>query len=375
MRFLFVSADLACPDFHGGCAYPHAVMEALRARGAEIEYLWKPTESRLGPFRLPFRPSFASRIHVWGSADCGGVYFGLPWRNRRDSLGALVARRGIDAVIVDFVWLASLLHKLPVPGMVLTHELIHRRTASYLRAGMLPDFSTLDEEEEAKRLAPARVLIAIQEEDAEWLRGRFPDRTVITIPHPVEVCPLPEPGGSPSCLFLGGNTAHNRAALQWFVDGVWPQVRQKLPAAEFRIYGRVQGTWDRPGSGIRYVGPVADPRQAYAECQVAAVPLRFGSGLKIKLMEAMAFGRPAVATPVGAEGFADLRSGGVCPVEEHPEAFAQRVVELLSERSRRERIAGIQADWLRRHASPAMLADRLLEAAQGCGGPERGAEG
>lgn len=360
-RILFVSRTLAWPDFHGGCVYPCRVLEALAEAGWVIDYLWLPGSLGSKPFRLPFRLPFIRRYHVQGAFSLPGqVYWKKPYATKVN-MASLAS--GAE-IILDFLWDAEQLPLGSKHTWILTHERMHRRAESYRKRGEVPDFRVIEEAEEHRLLDHAHGLLAIQEEDAAWMRHQFPGKPVVVMPPPFVPLELAKNDASQGVLFVGGKTAHNRAGLAWIVSEVWPQVIAALPDARLRVYGTVDTREIAEAAGVEMCGPVPDLSQAYAENAVAVVPLRFGSGLKIKLLEAMAHGCPAVATSVGAEGFREIREGQVCPVSDVPQTFAEHLILLLRDPAERKAVRERQYMWLRREAAPEVLAQRFLDAVE-----------
>ena len=108
-----------------------------------------------------------------------------------------------------------------------------------------------------------------------------------------------------SILFVGSMDYHaNIDAVCWFAREVWPAIAQKHPELEFKVVGR------RPSSAVRrlasdrvrIIGTVEDVRPCYASAIAVVVPLRVGSGTRLKILEAMAAGVPIVSTSLGAAG-------------------------------------------------------------------------
>jgi len=89
--------------------------------------------------------------------------------------------------------------------------------------------------------------------------------------------------------------------------------------------------------GVELMGVVPSIESEYARAAVCVVPLLIGSGIKMKLIEALSFGRAAVSTSVGIQGMENW-APGVVEVADDPEAFAQAVLRLLNDHNlRRER--------------------------------------
>jgi GT2 family glycosyltransferase len=136
----------------------------------------------------------------------------------------------------------------------------------------------------------------------------------------------------PVLLFVGG-FAHppNQEAALWFVDAILPLIRQRVPAVKLAIVGsnpsqRLLGLADRHISLCTDVSD-AELRTHYRASRVAVVPLRYGAGVKLKVVEALREGLPLVTTPIGAQGLPGLDQ--VACVRDDARSFADAVGELL----------------------------------------------
>jgi glycosyltransferase involved in cell wall biosynthesis len=130
-----------------------------------------------------------------------------------------------------------------------------------------------------------------------------------------------------------GNFRHppNWDAVVWLRERIWPLVRNAHPGVELRVYGayvpKKAVQLDDPASGFRVAGHAADAVGALAEARVCLAPLRYGAGLKGKLVDAMLAGTPSVTTRIGAESmFADGEWCGA--VADTPEEIAAAAVAL-----------------------------------------------
>ena len=375
-RLLFASPLLAMPHQHGGCVYPDAVLTALHAEGMAIDYAWLawPLRRDRMVMRDPLQAGYVDRGHIPGTRRLGRWRFRAPgeWRtrpqvaSREDSRAEplptadeqtffreLVRRTNPRAVLIDFTTTLPVLDGLlpaereKLTVAVLTHNVIHRRTQLYRERQLPLDFRPLTRAEEAALLRRADVIVAIQEREAEEFREMVPDREVIVVPMPVEVRQrVASPEQAPRCLFVGGYSGHNLDGLRWFLSEVWPGVLAALPDAGFDVVGTV-GEAVPPGAPrVRVHGPLNDLGSVYAQASVCVVPLRFGTGLKIKLIEAMAHGRAVVSTPAGAEGFPELEDGEVVPVAESAAEMVAAIVRLLRDHSLRGEQISRQDSWL-----------------------------
>jgi glycosyltransferase involved in cell wall biosynthesis len=106
-------------------------------------------------------------------------------------------------------------------------------------------------------------------------------------------------------LFVGSMDYHaNIDAVTWFSRTAWPEIARNHPNLHFTIVGRNPAPEVRAlaSDRIRITGTVDDVRPFYASAVAAVVPLRFGGGTRLKILEAMAAGVPVVSTRMGAEG-------------------------------------------------------------------------
>ncbi|NNM34171.1 MAG: glycosyltransferase [Gemmatimonadetes bacterium] len=133
----------------------------------------------------------------------------------------------------------------------------------------------------------------------------------------------------------------NQDAVEFFVKEVFPGIRRERPGARITVVGR------RPPrsiqdlghvDGVTITGTVDDVRPFVEEAAVFVVPLRIGGGSRLKILEAMAMGKPVLSTSVGAEGL-QVTDGQDIVLADGAEAFARATLELLDDRERQRRIA------------------------------------
>ena len=135
-----------------------------------------------------------------------------------------------------------------------------------------------------------------------------------------------------------GNFLHppNWDAIQYLKSDIWPLIRKQLPEAEMHIYGAYTSEKAKQlhskKDGFLILGRAEDAKEVVAKSKVLLAPLRFGAGLKGKLVEAMQCGTPSVTTSIGAEAMhGNLPWSGA--VADSPEDFAKAAVELYTDKS------------------------------------------
>lgn len=154
-------------------------------------------------------------------------------------------------------------------------------------------------------------------------------------------------------LFVGGfGHPPNADAVRWFAGEVFPKIRAKK---EISFY--VAGSNPPPevrklnGNGIVVKGFLSEEelQEMYRSCRIAVIPLRYGAGVKGKVVEALYYGLPIVTTSVGAEGIAGI--GQIAKIADAPEAFADAVTELYDDAEQLSRRSAQSQDFVRERFS------------------------
>jgi sugar transferase (PEP-CTERM/EpsH1 system associated) len=147
-------------------------------------------------------------------------------------------------------------------------------------------------------------------------------------------------GGGPALVFTGAmDYWPNVDAVGWFAKEILPLIRRRVPGTRFWIVGRdpAPAVQALAGEGVVVTGAVADVRPYIAHAEVVVAPLRIARGIQNKVLEAMAMARPVVLSDAPAVGL--LATPGVhCEVAGDAGSFADRVVALLQDPARRERM-------------------------------------
>nr|WP_315150852.1 glycosyltransferase [uncultured Flavobacterium sp.] len=138
-------------------------------------------------------------------------------------------------------------------------------------------------------------------------------------------------------IFIG-NFLHepNWNAVQYLKETIWPLIRKQLPETVLRIYGAYPSQkvlqLHQPKQGFHIMGRADDAQEVVKKARVVLAPLRFGAGIKGKLVEAMQCGTPSVTTTIGAESMCgDLPWNGF--IADDVKDFADKAVELYQDKN------------------------------------------
>jgi Glycosyl transferases group 1 len=232
------------------------------------------------------------------------------------------------------------------------HDLFSSRGAQFERIGEADSVAMISETAEMALLAGAGAVVAIQPEEAELVRVGLPKQPVILAPMAVEPVGAPQPGEDGRVLFVGSKTAPNIVGLRWFLDKVWPAVLAGVPDAELAVAGSVATAISGNVLGVRLLGAMPSLEALYRDAAVVISPLPVGSGLKIKLVEALGHGKAIVATTATVQGFEALTREAVA-VADDPASFAAELIALLRDRELRSARGAAALAVARERFSPA----------------------
>jgi glycosyltransferase involved in cell wall biosynthesis len=167
--------------------------------------------------------------------------------------------------------------------------------------------------------------------------------------------------GAPSLLFVG-NLAYgpNHDAARFIIDELAPAFADRFPGARFHVVGPPADIAAPGGSPVEVAGFVDDVRPWYAGADVFVCPLRYGAGLKNKVLEAAAMGCAIVASNVAVEGIG-FRDGDHYLQAGTPQEYVERLSALLADADRRAALsaaarATVVADYSWAHAGAAFEA-------------------
>jgi sugar transferase (PEP-CTERM/EpsH1 system associated) len=191
----------------------------------------------------------------------------------------------------------------------------------------------------------ASAVVLVSEAEAALWRSIDPNDRTHAIPNGVDLDyfqPAASDGRPGRCIFVGAlDYPPNIDAVCWFTRHVWPEVRRQCPHATFAIVGRnPHPDVRRLGStaGVEVIGAVADVRPHLAEASIAVAPLRIARGIQNKVLEAMAAGRPVIASPEAIEGLEVVPQQHVIGAQS-PSQWSSEIMRLCENPDARQQLA------------------------------------
>ena len=199
---------------------------------------------------------------------------------------------------------------------------------------------------EKKLFAQFDACTMVSDQDAADARTWLDYKNILrVIPNGVDLlyyAPQPIEPELNTLVFNGALTyGANLDAMQFFAAEIWRQIKSVEPSARLSITGRADGIAPDQlprGKDITLTGYLADLRPTMRQSWVCVVPLRTGSGTRLKILEAMALGTPVVSTSKGAEGL-NVTNGEDILLADAPDAFAKQVLRVLRDPQLRARLS------------------------------------
>jgi glycosyltransferase involved in cell wall biosynthesis len=254
-----------------------------------------------------------------------------------DFLPEFLASRSFDVAHVMLGTLAPIAAALgDIPAVIAPLDAWHRNVHAEVASATGLERVWRQSQERAVRRFEARAyrpyerVVLVTDEDAREVSRLDPSLRTATIPNGVDAAHF-APDGRPRAgvVFTGALDApsNEQAALR-LAERIMPLVRQSLPDAALTLVGRSPGPRLLALEGVSVIADVPDLRPYLWAAGVYACPMVSGTGIKNKLLEAMAAGAPAVATPLACQGLA-VRDGAQLRIADSDAAFAAALVSVL----------------------------------------------
>ena len=380
MKLLWVKAGGLLPPDTGGKIRSFQILKQL-ARTHEITlFTFYPEHANdlhpqgadifakiiVVPLPLPPHRSLAEyarygRMLMAGRAFTIDKYF-YPEVRRR--YAALRESAAFDLIVCDFIFPAPLIDwQTPPPKILFTHNVEAQVWQRYAKVAPNPfvklacwlESRALNRVE--RHYVPlADYVLTVSENDRACFAEYVDPNRIAVIPTGVDTeyfQPMPGAEQPNTTVFTGSmDWMPNEDGVVYFAEKILPLVRSEIPETLFWAVGRrPPRRLEALASGnVVVTGAVEDIRAYLGKAAVCVVPLRSGSGTRIKIFEAMAMGKAVVSTSLGAEGL-PVRHGENIVLADDPVEFARQVVDLLRDPQRREQLGKAARQLVVQHYS------------------------
>ena len=258
-----------------------------------------------------------------------------------------------DIVVCDFVFAANAIPwDISIPKILFAHNVEasiwkhHWRLAEnhVWKAICRREYRTM-ERFERLCINQADHVLTVSEHDRGIFSQMIDGSRISVIPTGVDVNyfrPSPE-SEKPNTIVFSGSMDYmpNEDGILYFMRHIWPHIREQIPGVSLCVVGRRPSRrlmeFAKRQNGIQITGDVDDIRPYVHRSSVYIVPLRIGSGTRLKIFEAMAMGKAIVSTTIGAEGL-PIQDGREIVLADEPEEFARAVGALLQDQVRRRQL-------------------------------------
>jgi glycosyltransferase involved in cell wall biosynthesis len=364
MKILFLTNKLPHAEVAGGHRIIYQRIRYLAERGHQVGLLsfvhgekeeqvesMRPLLCGLHTLPHPTRNIFTRAFHDYLSFSRPAVFWKSYSADMMKAVGEVAEQGNYDLIIAEFSEMGQYLHNNPhlsaINKIISCHRCV---TASYekytslgevklrLHLKSLPQLRGLQKYEFDMYRSADRIFV-LTPQDRFTMQYYAQDLAVSVVPSGIDVKyiqahpPVPK---EPIVLMTGFmEDPANEDGVEWFYHHVWPQLREQHPEAKFYIVGsgsrnKIRRLADKDRR-IVVTGEVKDLRPYRNRARVFVSPVRLGSGMRLKVLEAMAAGLPVVSTSLGVAGI-DAQTGVNCLVADTPELFTRSVEWLLTDR-------------------------------------------
>lgn len=379
MHILFLTQILPYPPASGPKVKTWHVLRYLSERGhritlasfvrpEELPYIEDVKKVCAAVHSVPVRRSRVSDIYYLLRSQ----FTGRPFLVERDDLAEMrslvnriVASESVDVIHADQLTMTQFAFPLPVPNGKKPALVFDAHNAVWMITARMKEnaafYMKLPLALETNRIKKYEGMIvknfdatlAVAEPDRllllDALHQNYPDQDV-----PISVIPIavdtrqiqPVTAAENSLNILTMGTLYyppNADGIRWFIQQVFPLIRQKLPGVKLTIIGKnppkdFQKLAADETSGIVTTGFVPELDPYFAQSAVSVVPVRAGGGMRVRILEMFARAAPVVTTTVGLEGI-DACPGEDVLVEDSPEEFAKSVINLLQDHDLQKKLS------------------------------------
>lgn len=361
MNITFVSRSLPIPGRDGSGEHTYNFLTELGKtlpEGGKIAFIYFGNEpfdypqefKKLPPNLVWIRPAHQNRPQFYDSpaldTECHFV---------RD----FVASTKPDVVIVDYQQLARIFQFLPqeVCKTLFLHDLRTRIIEGFESKGFYHQHYDWTPTDETFFLQQPDVILTCDNQDTQIIQRKFPEKKIIQVGIAAELKFQPPAYQKGRILYVGSWVHENVIAVNWFLRMVWEKVLERYSEAQFIVCGNV-GHAIEPKPKVQITGPISEEQltNEYRRANLCIIPHISEGGMKLKMVGALAHGKPIVASNHGISGFPEA-VGTAALVTDDPEQFASSILWVIN--------SGTEYESMSQHTREIATARFTPEAAYG----------
>ncbi len=217
---------------------------------------------------------------------------------------------------------------------------------------------------EINALEKCDLVLAISKEDEETIRKCKPGVKTVVVPAGMDI-PSKQQNENfdvQNLFFIGSfDWMPNKQGMEWFLKEIWPQLSTGFPDLQLQIAGKKMppSLWQHADKNIKPLGEVPDAKEFMLKAGVMVVPIISGSGIRIKILEAMALGKTIIATDIATEGLG-LTNGENVLIANNAAEFILQIGRCKSDMALCRKIGGNAYDYAFRNYRNSSIFERLI---------------
>lgn len=392
MRILQLSNKAPYPANDGSSIAIYNLAEGLADNGAELHLLTINTKKHFKPDeQVP--QSFKDKAHyisVYHNTDTSltGAFANLFsrqsyfvsrffFREFEEQIVRQLKAYSFDLIQLEGVFLASYIPlirrhsqaKIAIRAHNLEHQIWERHLAhekNFIKKHYLRLQNNRLRRFELNAFSSADVIVTITDEDKKNIQKLAPQKVLYTCLTGINLgmYNFIEKPKEPDTLFhfASMDWMPNEEAVSWLTTQVWPEVLKQMPESRLILAGKNMPEKFRrlAGNNITVTEHVESSAEFYSTYDIMLVPLWSGSGLRIKLVEGLAYGKAIITTSIGAEGIPYVNHKHLI-VADSPEAFREAVISLLKDPAKKQGLQHQARSLAETHFDYKRIAQGLLD--------------
>lgn len=378
------------PPVDGGTLAMHSVTQGLLSSGCEVKVLAVCTDKH--PVleqqmtdeyreRTRFESVYVDlRIHFWDAMKamlCGESYHVSRYESAafETRLAKVLEEDHFDVVHVESIFLTPYVpvirHHSDARVVLRAHNVEHQiwervvqSTKNPLKRWYLKHLALTLKVYERDHINDYDAVVCITQNDADYFCRSGCRKPLYSIPFGLNPEPMEHVAVEESSLFHLGSMdwMPNVEGVDWFLEQVWPKVHEALPQVKLYLAGRKmpERLMKVQIPGVVVVGEVADAMYFIGSKQINVVPLLSGSGIRVKIIEAMAAGKTVVSTTIGAQGI-DCKDGEHLLIADTADDFVRQIRRCVEDGEFCRKVGDNASRLIADHYNPERLTALLLE--------------